>query len=200
VSQAPAKSPRRHCNEVHAGGAAVVLALTALFYVAAVQPAISHWHAAATQGLRASASEQQVAMLQAEMQAAQTQLISLRIPDTGPTLQPMDALNRRLSEIASLAAEHRLNLAAVHPGAAVAARRCIVVPISLAGTGTFVQCVAFLHDLHDRLADVSTTAFDLTAVADAGHPAPMAKFQLELRWYAAGAMPAPNATASSAGQ
>jgi Tfp pilus assembly protein PilO len=181
---------------VDAGGAAIALALSALFYVAAVQPAMDHRQTSATQHLRVAAAEQQAAGLQLQLQAAADQLAAMRHGQSGPTLEPVAALNRRLSEIAALAAAHRLDLAAIRPGAAVPVSRYIALPISLSGTGSFRNCVEFLHDLHDRLPDVSATALNLTAV-EAGAAAPMARFQLELRWYAAGAAPAAVSTSAA---
>lgn len=190
MSQQRPESTKCNCRAVDAGGAAIVLALSALFYVTVVQPVMNQRHAAGTLAVRAAVSEQQAAALQVELQSTAAKLAEMRGGVSGPTLEPVSALNRRLARIASLAAAHRLDLTAVHPAPAAPLSKYLAIPISLAGTGTFRHCVEFLHDLHEQLPDVSATAVNLNAAPSAHDSAPVANFQLELRWYATAQVPA----------
>ena len=54
------------------------------------------------------------------------------------------------------------------------------IPINVSGTGSYSDCAAFLHEVHDRLHDVRVTTFELS-----GNPSSPGQFQFDLVWYAA---------------
>ncbi len=98
-------------------------------------------------------------------------------------LLPVGQVNRRLAELSELASKTGLKIDGIEPGQAVGGTRYEMVPISVAGKGTFTNCVAFLHQLRSRLPDTGVSALELTG--NPSDPAGPAGFRFELLWYAA---------------
>ncbi len=94
----------------------------------------------------------------------------------------MRALNNRLARVAALATGRGLDIADIRPGAASFGSHCTTVPISLTGSGSFDNCVRYLHQLREQFRDTAVISVKLNGnPEDALAPA---SFQLELRWYA----------------
>ena len=58
-----------------------------------------------------------------------------------------------------MANEAHLSVAEIRPGVATEGRDFDAVPISLAGTGTYPACAAFMHRLHDQFPDTAIRSF-----------------------------------------
>lgn len=97
-------------------------------------------------------------------------------------LQNVDQLNKRIAEISALAGQAHLRVDELRPGAPVALRRYTTVPVRLDGTGSFPECVRFLHDLHEQFHDTGVVGFELRGEPEA--PDKPSTFVLNLVWYA----------------
>jgi Tfp pilus assembly protein PilO len=98
-------------------------------------------------------------------------------------LQSSEFLNSRLALIVELASTSGIEIYQSRPGRMIDTPRYQAVPISLAGVGSFTDCAAFLHRLHETLGDTGVEAFELTGTPEA--PNSTASFRFELVWYAA---------------
>ncbi len=98
-------------------------------------------------------------------------------------LLPVGQVNRRLAELSDLASKTGLKIDGIEPGGAVGGTRYEMVPITVAGKGTFTNCVGFLHQLRSRLPDTGVSALELTG--NPSEPTAPAGFRFELLWYAA---------------
>ncbi len=95
-------------------------------------------------------------------------------------LEPVKLLNARMAQIVDVAAAQNLVIDESWSREAESGEQFQMIPINVSGTGSYSDCAAFLHELHERLHDVRVTAFDLS-----GNPSSPAQFQFDLVWYAA---------------
>ncbi len=95
-------------------------------------------------------------------------------------LEPAKLLNARMAQIIDLASTNNLVIDGSSSKEAESDERFQTIGISVSGTGSYSDCAAFLHELHERLHDVRVTAFGLS-----GNPSSPAQFQFDLVWYAA---------------
>ena len=95
-------------------------------------------------------------------------------------LEPVKLLNARMAQIIDLASTNNLVIDGSSSEAGGSDERCQTVGINVSGTGSYSDCAAFLHEIHERLHDMRVTAFKLS-----GSPSSPAQFQFELVWYAA---------------
>ncbi len=70
----------------------------------------------------------------------------------------------------------------MQPGAVSVDSRYATLPIRLSGTGSYRDCVLFLHNLREQLRDTGVSTLSLSGNPEA--PAAPATFQFELLWYA----------------
>lgn len=97
-------------------------------------------------------------------------------------LEPASAVNRRLNELAEVAAVAGVTLDEVRPQSPVDGPHYRTVPIRAAGTGGYPACAAFLHALRERFPDTTVLSFE------AQNPKPdrqnnVAVFRVELAWH-----------------
>ncbi|MEE8154472.1 MAG: type 4a pilus biogenesis protein PilO [Phycisphaerales bacterium] len=95
-------------------------------------------------------------------------------------LEPAKLLNARMAQIVDVAAAQNLVIDESWSREAESGEQFQTIPINVSGTGSYSDCAAFLHELHNRLHDVRVTAFELS-----GNPRSPAQFQFDLVWYAA---------------
>lgn len=95
-------------------------------------------------------------------------------------LEPVKLLNARMAKIVDVAAAQNLVIDESWSREAESGEQFQMIPINVSGTGSYSDCAAFLHELHERLHDVRVTAFELS-----GNPSSPAQFQFDLVWYAA---------------
>ena len=115
--------------------------------------------------------KQQIARVQQERERTWVHLNSAR------------HLNERTAQIIGLASSKNLVIDETSSGEAQSQERYQTILIHVAGTGTYSQSAAFLHDLHDELHDVSVVGFELSD--NPSTPSTRATFQFDLQWYAA---------------
>ena len=112
--------------------------------------------------------EQELALVQQVREASWVQL------------EPVKLLNARMAQIVDLAAAQNLVIDESWSREAESGEQFQRIPINVSGTGSYSDCAAFLHGLHERLHDVRVTAFELS-----GNPSSPAQFEFDLVWYAA---------------
>ena len=95
-------------------------------------------------------------------------------------LEPVKLLNARMAQIIDVAAAQNLVIDESWSREAESGEQVQRIAISVSGKGSYSDCAAFLHGLHERLHDVRVTAFELS-----GNPNSPAQFQFDLVWYAA---------------
>ena len=164
-------------------GIAAILVLTAGVWFAGVRPVLARQarDVATQQNFVAShqklrETENEVASLTAQLKASQKDRAS-----RGQILEPVSHLNRRIASFTDLATHSGATLDDVQPGRPSPGARFDLVPIHLAGTGTYPQFSAFVHAIRAAHPDVGIGAF-----AVSGTPATTnlpATFTVELSWY-----------------
>ena len=97
-------------------------------------------------------------------------------------LRPVEQLNKQVAAGSELVEEQNLHVTRVDPGDALVTPRYSLVPIRVAGQGTFADVVNFLHELHDVAKDTEVRAFAVHA--DPKASSDLVTFELSLGWYA----------------
>ena len=171
------------CWPVDAWGAAAVLALTLLAYFVGLAP---------MQQRRAEVQQRRRDLAQKSAQsselAGRARLLGVRVANVrreleqnGLRLQPLNGLNQRLAEVTAAAAECGLDVGDIRPGPSISGARHTLVPIDLAGSGNYRNCVEFLHRFHGRFADSGVASFALTR--NPADPKAPTTFHFNLIWY-----------------
>jgi Tfp pilus assembly protein PilO len=179
------KSTLSQFTEVDAIGLLALAGLTALFYFAGLQPMLERQKNVAAQQQELLLKQIQAADAALSLQSATARLATQRklIADNPLKLQSISDLNNRLARITALATAGGLDIANLQPQAAIDGTQYATVPMELTGTGGFIDCVRYLHDLHEQLPDTTCTAVRLSGSADT--PA-TAHFTFQLDWHATG--------------
>jgi Tfp pilus assembly protein PilO len=169
---------------IHAIGAAVAVAISLAAVLVVVRPALRMQAERATMKRE---HDQQLRLLneldstrggvQGELSRIEDQLAASEVH-----LQSSRHLNARIAHIVESAAEGDIDIHETRPGSVQDHQRYLTVPIVLAGRGSYSNCAAFLHQLHETLPDTGVMEFELT-----GNPADRetpAIFRFNLVWYA----------------
>ena len=98
-------------------------------------------------------------------------------------LQPAAQINRRIAQVSDLAAKAGLKIDDIAPGTAVRGAQYDMIPIRLAGQGTYLKCVGFLSRLREALPDTGVSALELWS--DPTDPDDAASFRFDFLWHAA---------------
>ncbi|MDH3583144.1 MAG: type 4a pilus biogenesis protein PilO [Phycisphaerae bacterium] len=109
--------------------------------------------------------------------------IQQAVKTTAVQLQPVSHLNQRVSEVTALAAECGLKVDKIQPGNTRRSERFEMVPIQMAGIGSYASAARFLHRLHGTFRDTGLASFQLNASPEAAEG--RTTFNLQLTWYAA---------------
>ena len=114
-------------------------------------------------------------ILRARLATAQAQLATSHLQ-----LQSIRQLNQRLSQLAEFSQKAGLDVQDVRPGSLVRAARYSQMQIHVAGNGTYPNCTAFVHDLHQHFGDMAISSFDLH---NGGTPTAPATFSFDIVWF-----------------
>jgi Tfp pilus assembly protein PilO len=172
-------------SEIDGAGIVVLIGLFVLFYFAALKPLLERRKMEQVQQQELELHRTKADISAQALQTASDHLKTIKalISDSPQKLEAVKALNDRLARIAALATARGLDIADIRPGDVAVAVHYTTVPISLTGTGSFPNCVRYMHELHQQFSDTTVTSMRLT-----GNPDDLTAsgtFQLELRWYAA---------------
>jgi len=178
-----ARSPFRHQRwhvEIMGVGLFGVFSLAAFFIV--VRP-ISH-AARARDATQSELADQRTLAAQIEDVRKQLQQETALVEQAREAnwvhLEPVKLLNARMAQIVDVAAAQNLVIDESWSRETESSEQFQTIGINVSGTGSYSDCAAFLHELHERLHDVRVTAFELS-----GNPSSPAQFQFDLVWYAA---------------
>ena len=171
------------CWPVDAWGAGAVVALTLVAYFVGLAP---------MQQRRADVQERRRELTQKSVQsnelAGQARLLGGRaanlrreLEQNALRLQPINQLNQRLAEVTAAAAECGLDVNDIRPGVSISGARHTLVPIDLAGSGSYRNCVEFLHRFHGKFADSGVASFELTR--NPVDPSAPTTFHFNIIWY-----------------
>lgn len=168
---------------VHAAGVAVLVAVTLGLHFALVAPAHRERAARTARVQQAAQDAQDLKVLEDHTHALERLSHSLesKLVDT-VELRPVDHLNKQVAAVSELVEEQNLHVTRVDPGEAQVTPRYTLVPIRVAGQGTFADVVNFLHELHDVAKDTEVRAFAVRA--DPKASSDLVTFELCLGWYA----------------
>lgn len=170
---------------IHLIGAAACVLMVTLAWFAGVGPVLTARAQAAAQRAQIAEHERDAAKLRNQVVQVE-RLISraaYRERQSPLRLEPVERINRRLSEVSSLAAKVGLDVSVIRPRQVQRRPRYEVVPIQLQGLGAFRATTLFLDRLHDTFPDMGVASVEVRA-----RPADkqgMADFALTLIWYAA---------------
>ena len=175
---------RQRLSTIDACGALVMIGLSVMVFVGVVEPTRLHnRHTSAT--MQASARERQRlagANTLGRALKLQIQTMSAQLQHSPVKIYPPEALNRRLVKVAALAAASGLTVNELKPRASERSDRFVLVPIRLAGRGSYPSCTEFLHTLHDNAGDFTVCAFRLSGSPESANT--VGEFTIELRWIA----------------
>jgi Tfp pilus assembly protein PilO len=114
-------------------------------------------------------------VLRARLATAQSQLATSHL-----RLQSIRQLNQRLSELAEFSQKSGLEMQDVRPGTLTRAARYAQMQIHVSGNGSYPNCTAFFHDLHQRFGDMAISSFDLR---NGNAPNAPATFSFDIAWF-----------------
>jgi hypothetical protein len=168
---------------IDAAGAVGFLALGAAFYFFVVAPTLQRRDVLAARHAELatkSGEMDRATSLLAQVESRRSEVA--RAVASSP-LRLQDALhtNRRLGEIGELASRCDLKVNEIQPHGVQIGTKVNIVPIRLAGRGSFGNCLRFLHSLRGEFLDVGV----LSVVLE-GNPSdrsPTASFELRLKWH-----------------
>ncbi len=193
---------------VHAAGVALLAVATTCAYIGVVEPSHRSLAAQRERERQAAQDSADLQVIQDNTQALDRLARSLesKLTDT-VELRPIDQLNRQLATVSELIEATGLKVAQMDPGEPAIYPRYTLVPIRVAGQGTFTDVLTFLHELQQNVKDTEVRAFAVHADPKAA-PGGIA-FELSLAWYAVqgtgvaqrpGTAEVPAARAGSAGR
>ena len=181
----PARPTNRQAWRAHVIGLGVCAALTVAAYLVIVNPIIKSESERAVAQAQIDEQRERAGSLDAANSQLRAQLDRARreVAASHVQLQSSEFLNSRLALIVELASTSGIEIYQTRPGRMVDTPRYQAVPVSLSGVGSFTDCAAFLHRLHETLADTGVVAFELTGKPET--PNASASFRFDLVWYAA---------------
>lgn len=95
-------------------------------------------------------------------------------------LTPNGGLNHRLADLAGVANDCGLKITDIKPSDPIHNTRFVIVPIVIAGQGTYPNCTYFIRQVHERFPDLNVTRFRLSASLE-GAPGGC-DYEMELQW------------------
>jgi hypothetical protein len=179
-------------------GALALLTLTVAAYVLGIAPLLSRHEFVRRQQIELAQAHAKAREASAELATAQQELVAARqqVTATPLRLQPASQLNQRLALVTDLATRSGARLDDLQPGKATDGARYGVLPIRVAGTGSYPTFAALLSRLRAECPDLGINGFDVSGTPVEG--AAPAKFSFDLVWYTQPASKAP-AVAAPAG-
>ena len=180
------QSTRRWCLfQIDAVGAVICIALSLAFYLAGIRPLLRHHAARAEARTQRGAQREESRRLSILLNDLESRRAKARklLEESPLRLQTVSRANHRIAEMTGLATESGLTLKEIQPRRVLAGPRYDVLPIWLAGSGDYPNCVAFLHRLREAFPDTGVISLELTG--NPSDPAASGAFQALLEWYIA---------------
>ena len=177
---------RSRLRVVHGTGAGVCVLLSLLLYVMAISPMMAHHQAQKVMQAELEAERDKARQIAQVTQRMQAELVSTEraVADYALKLEPVTALNRRVSQLTALATQIGLQINEIRPRQAQPGTFYQTVPIRVAGEGSYLASIAFIHALHATLPDISVASLKLYGRVVPGQQETVSTFEFELIWYA----------------
>jgi Tfp pilus assembly protein PilO len=168
--------------QIYAAGIAACAALVGGLWSAVVQPVVEQRQHIADLRQELNKRRQNSQSLTRALAADRVSLASLHenFEHSPLHLEPATRVNQRLAAINELATQAGLTFSDLHPGSAGDAPHYRMLPIHVAGTGTYPACAEFLHNLRNEFPDTGVATLDATAGAA---QSANVTFQFDLVWY-----------------
>jgi len=170
---------------IDAAGAALCAVLALALYLIGLGPLLQQQEDLDTRLAELKVQQLKAAKLASTGVAIGEQLAGVResMTEVKVELLPAGQINLRIAEISDLAAEAGLKIDDIQPGKPLRGARYEMVPIELAGKGTYTTCLGFLNRLRKALPDTGVSALELGG--DPSKRGELADFRFSLLWYAA---------------
>ncbi len=174
---------------IDAIGAGLCLLLTLGLYTMSISPLRAEQDALDDRRLELKAHQAKADKLSMTRIAVGEQLAGVKasVAEVKLELLPASQINGRIAAVGDLAAALGLKIDSIQPGEAISGSRYEMVPMTLAGSGTYAKCLAFIHELRKALPDTGVSALELSGNPSerSGEKGSEARFRFELLWYAA---------------
>jgi Tfp pilus assembly protein PilO len=169
---------------IYGCGGAACAALSVVAWIALVSPTLEQLSVRSARFHELRAQQQKHANLNAELASSRQELKDLQqaLANSTLRLEPASEVNHRLAALTTVAGSHGMALDELRPGAAADSPQYKLLPIHMAGTGTYPACARFLHTLHERFPDTGLQSFEITNPSPGGDQLKLT-FQVELVWY-----------------
>ena len=170
-------------TRIHLPAVGVCVLLTAIAYAAGIRPQLAA-------AVRHADQADVIAEHDKKNQAMQATLDRLRqkwdsramdLGDHPPSLRPAAQLNQHLAAITDIASQAGVNVHRIQPDAPTHAHLYDVIPIRVAGTGTYRSSALFVMELHRRCPNTGITRMNL--VSRNHQHGDQVEFDLGLAWY-----------------
>jgi|GEM_PF-1286649 len=169
---------------IDATAIACLAGATAIAYFAGVRPMAQAKDATREQFAVARQMDQQRDERERALHAANTEQTKLAAErdEIGLTLEPENSINRRMARLTELAERAGLKVTQLTPSKAVQGKRSRMVPIAVAGRGTYPQAAAFLALVHEQMRDTAVARLAMASTPEnVDQPADCA---VQLIWHA----------------
>lgn len=178
--------------QVDVVGGAAILMMGAGCYLFAAKPAMERRASEGAQATELAAMRESLARTRAARQDTDARLVEVRrkMDAQSIRLEPRSHVNRRLDEIASLAAAAGVGVEKLAPGATADGPRHGTMTLHLTGKARYRACENFVSHLHRRFNDTAVTTLRLAAAPASNEPVHV---EFELLWFT---QPAPDVKVS----
>lgn len=179
----PSDFSKWSCRWIDAGGVTVLLVLGLVTYFAGIRPLVRRHASAAAKLARLTARRGELHKASAALQDLEDRHLATKriLTQTPLRLQRASHANRRLAEIAELAAKCGVKIDRIQPDEAVEEGLYDVVPISLAARASYPTCVRFLHKLRKAFPDTGLISLQLSG--NPAEPETPPVLQCRLKWH-----------------
>ena len=170
---------------IDAAGGALCVVLTLALYLIGLGPLRQQQEDLKVRRGELEVQQLKAARLASTRIAVGEQLARVQESITEVTLEllPVSQINRRIADISDLAAKAGLKIDDIQPGEPLSAARYEMVPIQLAGKGSYRTCLSFLRQLRQTLPDTGVSSLELGG--DPSTRGGIGDFRFSLLWYAA---------------
>jgi Tfp pilus assembly protein PilO len=158
--------------------------MVTLFFFAGVRPLLQNRADAAGQKIKLEQQQRLAGSAEAlvRSQAAKLGALQAALATDPLRLQEARFINGKLAKISVLADARKLQIKELEPQHSVVEVPFEIVPINLAGSGTFRNCALFVHDMHESMPDVGFVAMQIEGNPQI--PSAESTFKFEMQWYA----------------
>ena len=164
-------------------GLAVCVGVSCLAYTLSLGPLLKQKSALVAQREESVVQTRNSTVIKATLRTLKHRAIRIReeLESTDRTLESADRINHHLARLTDVLTGCGLEIDTVAAGQIRRGPNCNFIPIAVVGSGSYLQCLSALHQLHQSIGDVSVVGFDLEGVPNQSEGS--ASFMLDMFWY-----------------